>query len=74
MEEKISVRSVPGLYIEDGYNFEKWEAYSWVQGEFGNPEEPVGSRYQATASEDWADFIYFVVAVNFGVCNSAKLS
>jgi hypothetical protein len=28
----------------------------------------VGSRYQATASEDWEDFIHAVVTVIFGVC------
>jgi hypothetical protein len=74
MVQTISVRSVSGIYNEDSYNFEKWQADSCVQGEFGNPEEHVESSYQATVIEDWEDFIYFVVAVNFGVCNSVKLS
>jgi hypothetical protein len=32
-----------------------------------------GSRYQATVSEDWEHFIYAVVTVIFGVCNSVKM-
>jgi hypothetical protein len=33
----------------------------------------VGSRYQATASEDREDFVYAVVSLVFGVCNSVRL-
>jgi hypothetical protein len=34
----------------------------------------VGSRYQATASENSEDFMCAVVTVIFGVCNSVRLS
>jgi hypothetical protein len=33
-----------------------------------------GSRYQATVSEDWEDFVYSVVTLIYGVCNSVRLS
>jgi hypothetical protein len=33
-----------------------------------------GNRYRTTAREDWEDFMCAVVTVNFGVCNSVRLS
>jgi hypothetical protein len=40
----------------------------------GRGTSAVGSRYQATANENWEDFMYAVVRVIFGVCNSLRLS
>jgi hypothetical protein len=39
----------------------------------GKETPAFGSRYQATASED-EDFMCAVITVNFGVCNSVRLS
>jgi hypothetical protein len=40
----------------------------------GRGTSAVRSRYQATPSEDWEDFMCAVVTVIFGVCNSVTLS
>jgi hypothetical protein len=40
----------------------------------GRRTSAVGTRYQATASEDWEDFTCAVVTVTFGVSNSVRLS
>jgi hypothetical protein len=45
-----------------------------VRGPKGRRTSAVGSRYQATTSEDYEGFMYAVVKVIFGVRNSVRLS
>jgi hypothetical protein len=54
------------------------EAGSWGTGIVREPRgrgtSAVGSRYRASAKEDWEDIIRAVVTVIFGVGNSVRLS
>jgi hypothetical protein len=80
--ETFSVRSVRDYTTRtsssvESYSCQKWEAGSWGRGQFRNPEEqerpPLKNGYQATASEDWEDFMCAVVTVIFEVRNSVRL-
>jgi hypothetical protein len=77
MEETFSVRSVPVPYIERVAVLRS-EKLVPVARDSWEPRERrtsvVGSRYYATTSVDREDFMYVVVTVTFGVCNSVRLS